>query len=298
MSKRLRGEPPASIVEGPEEMPPKLGGVELGSGQNDPSCGAAPGLGVVKRQSEKRQQKPLSFTLHGTQLEGTKAGSSREYFPGCGHNDDTSVFAKDFGFLEGEKIVAMAMGNLLNKILDGSFISKSLHGKPQPTGTECDLIFPLPLSSEIVEGSKYPLMAKATCRALNLLYGATVEQKKRRVRVLLVLGPSDLFVNVLMIWETGRKSFRLSTLTFSLGLRVSTIVERKSKWHRNFLGNVFPLLCLLRREEFHYLNSLLWELVITLKTFLSFWFRPKNAFWGGHLRLWLTIKIGLKSAEG
>lgn len=55
-----------------------------------------------------------------------------------------------------------------------------MHSKPQSLGSG-NSIFPLPLSSRIIEGSTSPLMVRATCRALNLLYGVADEPGKQRV---------------------------------------------------------------------------------------------------------------------
>ena len=92
------------------------------------------------------------------------------------HHD---FFEREIGSLEGEKFVAM--GNLLNVTLDGLFKLVSSHSRPQPSGKGEFDIFPLPLSSPVIEGSKCPSMARATCRALNSFYSVTFEREKDAV---------------------------------------------------------------------------------------------------------------------
>ena len=208
-----------------------------------------PEVGVEERLKEDERHYPQGFTLHDSQPEGRKTGPSQEYFPGCTQKSATIIFEKDFGLLEGEKLVAM--GNLLNKILDGSALQDRLHSKPQSMGRGQDLIFPLPLSSEISEGSKHPEMARATCRALNLLYGATVERKKESPSAACLKALSFLCQCVDGMGEWSVFSLPL-ILTFSLGLKEWTIVEKKLKWHSGFLGKQFHQPCLLKWEAFHF----------------------------------------------
>lgn len=72
------------------------------------------------------------------------------------------------------------MGDLLYDILGELASVAKLHSKPQPMGSGKSAIFPLPLSSEIIQRSPYQGMVKATCRALNLLYGEPEEPEKRK----------------------------------------------------------------------------------------------------------------------
>ena len=75
----------------------------------------------------------------------------------------------------------MAMGGLLNKILDDFENDVFLHSRPQSSGTGNGSIFPLPLSSEIIERSSHPRMVVATCRALNFLYGERASRPKQKL---------------------------------------------------------------------------------------------------------------------
>eukprot|EP00435_Cladocopium_sp_Y103_P007936 s2109_g2.t1 len=161
-------------VDGADESP---GGV----GERSIEDALAPGLGVSEWHDSRavvaeEQQKKPSFTLHAAQAEGTASGPTQEHTPVSATCGTTNLFDREVGDLEGKKLVAM--GPILNHALDGFDFISDRHSKPQPMGKGKDEIFPLPLSSPVIDGSSFPDMVRATCRALNSLYGMPKELKK------------------------------------------------------------------------------------------------------------------------
>ena len=101
--------------------------------------------------------------------EGRKCRPSCEYAPGGALCDTTNFSVEDFGQLAGRKLVEI--GDLLNRLMDNAFHDVMLHSKSQPSGYRTNKVFPLPLSSVVIEGSRHPAFARATYRSLNLFYG-------------------------------------------------------------------------------------------------------------------------------
>ena len=154
---------PPILVEGQESeaVPPSPGGVGL-----DVSAG------------EFGAKPPFGFTSSELAVEGEKFGMSQEYPPAVTRSDTTNFCLEDRCSLEGKDLVAM--GSILNVILDEFLNKGSMHSKSKSSGLVKCCIFPLPLSSEILGNSPYPSMARATCRALNLLYGESDDGKSGR----------------------------------------------------------------------------------------------------------------------
>ena len=143
---------------------------------------ATPVAGVVEQSYEssgrvEQLENTPGFTIKEPLAEEAKSGPSREYPPAGARCSTTNFLPGDCGELSGQRVVAM--GGLLNQMLDDLMSDQFLQCKPKPLGDGCFSIFPLPESSEIVERSGYPQMVKATCRALNLLFGETTPQRKK-----------------------------------------------------------------------------------------------------------------------
>ena len=140
----------------------------------------SPGQGEEKKMSvaaaASDSSKPPSFTTGTLPVEGKKPEPSWADAPTGAASSTTNVFEREVGSLQGEKFVAM--GNLLDIALDDLHNLVISHSKPQSTGKGKVDIFPLPLSSPVIEGSRCPSMARATCRALNSLYGVPLEREK------------------------------------------------------------------------------------------------------------------------
>ena len=151
---------PEDLNEGPitGPMPPSPGGV--GSNANASEFGA---------------KAPSCFTPGQVAVEEEKVGPSQEYPPAVTRSGATNVCSEECSALEGKALVDM--GDILNGILDEFHFKGSTHSKPQSSGLVKNCIFPLPLSSEILGNSPYASMARATCRALNLLYGESDDGK-------------------------------------------------------------------------------------------------------------------------
>lgn len=190
----------------------------------------------------------------------------------------------------------MAMGNLLDIALDDLHNLVISHSKPQSTGKGKVDIFPLPLSSPVIEGSRCPSMARATCRALNSLYGVPLEREKvpvsagceRAIRFICSC------VDAMALWTEVFPPWILRYFSDQKGW---TIVERKLEWPRNFPGKLFHLLCLPKSEAFHLLISVHWGPNIMLSISQSFWCLLKKGFWGGHRLLWSIRRTGWMSIQ-
>ena len=136
--------------------------------------GPSPGQG--ERATEGRFSKAPDLGVERL-LEGEKSRKSCEYTP-SGTRTGTTIFSEEeFGKLAGSKLVGI--GDLLYRLMDDSFKDVMLHSKSQPSRLRNNAVFPLPLSSVVIEGSKHPAWVKATCRALNLLYGEPDGDKNR-----------------------------------------------------------------------------------------------------------------------
>ena len=132
-------------------------------------------LGPDKYASEFRA-KPLSRFTQASLAEEGKFGVTQEYLPAGEAYRSTPFWSNKFKGLDGKGLVSM--GELLNDILDEFQYNGILHSRPQPSGHVPSCIFPLPLSSEILGSSPCASMARATCRALNFLYGESDGGKK------------------------------------------------------------------------------------------------------------------------
>lgn len=157
-------------------MSPVEGAMEVGT------SGLAPSLGGPLRKvccgvADVGVGSSPDLTPGSFLAEGEKAGPSREYLPATGQTGPAGFLAQEIGELAGKKLVAM--GNLLNKILDDFCLFEVVRSKPPALGSGNNCIFPLPLSSKIIEGSSCPDMVRATCHALNMLYGVTDEREKQ-----------------------------------------------------------------------------------------------------------------------
>ena len=130
-----------------------------------------PGVGALKTEGTTPVPDVCQFLA-----EGEKCGPSREYLPALSEYNSPGVLAEDFQFLSGKSLGAM--GGLLMKLMDVCQFDQTLHSKPQPSGKDCKSVFPLPWSADIVQKSAQPALASATCRALNLLYGAEDGEKR------------------------------------------------------------------------------------------------------------------------
>ena len=142
-----------------EEASDMRGSETLGRQENARQEGSTPGLGVESQKAavgavDQQERHRLSFTGFLDPVEGGKAGPSQEYSPTGAHTCTTHFLDEECGALTGEKLVAM--GGLLNKILDDFENDVFLHSRPQSSGTGNGSIFPLPLSSEIIERSSHP----------------------------------------------------------------------------------------------------------------------------------------------
>ena len=131
---------------------------------------------VCKR--ELGAKSPFCFTSNTVPAEERKIGPSQEYSPVGPCVDTTKPVSDSCRDLEGKDLVAM--GDILSSILDEFHVKGFMHSKSQSSGLVPSCIFPLPLSSEILGSSPYGSLARATCQALNLLYGESDGGKKMR----------------------------------------------------------------------------------------------------------------------
>ena len=162
------------VTQGGQEPP---GGFTGGEGFS-PGGGEDPLKVEVGGEKVARQEASPSFTSTMAGPEGKKAGPSQEYSPGPSFSS-RRFLSSECGALEGRELVAM--GDLLNDALGEYGDVLTSHSRPQPSGLGSMCIFPLPLSSEIIKRSPHPGMVRATCRALNLLYGESQESEKRKL---------------------------------------------------------------------------------------------------------------------
>eukprot|EP00435_Cladocopium_sp_Y103_P019508 s2655_g4.t1 len=145
---------------------------------------ASPGLGDLQHDvgadgMREQIKPPTCFTSALKPSEEVKSGATREYPPEGDTLGTTSFYSRECGELTGQTVVGM--GRLLNLMLDDIPFQPVLHSKPKPSGNGQSCIFPLPLSSDIIERSRHPQMVRATCRALNLLYGETTPASEKKL---------------------------------------------------------------------------------------------------------------------
>ena len=145
-------------------------------GTGSPEAGRLGKLDSSEGHRSANEKTPC-FTFCRTPLEEGKSGPTQEYLPSGPCHQRTTIFDEESGALAGKKLVAV--GEVLVKMMnDLMFDEFKLHGKPLPTGSGKDHIFPLPWSSSIVQDSPCAPLVVATCRALNHLYGVTAVDEK------------------------------------------------------------------------------------------------------------------------
>ena len=158
-------EPPEDGARGREarvETPKR--GVEVGA--KDASRGMATGA-------------PPAQVASNFSVEGGKYGPTREYLPTAPSGGIVGEDHHIFSSLEGQGMGAV--GNLLMSLMDLGQFDLLVHGKPQSSGSGTNDLFPLPWSTDILDECTHPALARATCRALNLLYGVVDGGKKKAV---------------------------------------------------------------------------------------------------------------------